>query len=102
MKIKCIVIDDEILACALLEDYITKIPYLELISKCSSAPEAMQVMHKETIDLMFLDIQMPDLTGIDFLRSLKNSPIVIFTTAYPDYALDGYALDVIDYLLKPI
>ena len=102
MKIKCIVIDDEFLARKLLDDYISKLPYLDLIAKCSGALEAMDVLQNESIDLMFLDIQMPDLTGIDFLKSLKSKPVVIFTTAYPDYALDGYALDVIDYLLKPI
>lgn len=102
MKIKCIVIDDEHLARTLLDDYISKIPYLELVAKCEGAPQAIAVLQNETIDLMFLDVQMPDLTGIDFLKSLKTKPVVIFTTAYPDYALDGYALDVIDYLLKPI
>jgi len=102
MIVKCIIVDDEHLARTLLEDYISKIPMLKLVAKCASALEAMDVLQNETIDLMFLDIQMPDLTGIDFLKSLKNKPIVIFTTAYPDYAIDGYSLDVIDYLLKPI
>lgn len=102
MKINCIVVDDEFLARTLLEDYISKLPKLELIAKCSGAPEAMEVLQNESIDLMFLDVQMPDLTGIDFLKSLKHKPVVIFTTAYPEYALEGYALDVIDYLLKPI
>ncbi len=102
MKINCIVIDDEFLARTLLDDYIGKLSSLELIAKCHSATEAMEVLHNEPIDIMFLDIQMPDLTGIDFLKSLKTKPVVIFTTAYPEYALDGYALDVIDYLLKPI
>ena len=102
MKIKCIVVDDEFLARTLLEDYIGKIPQLELTAKCSGAPEAMEVLQNEAVDLMFLDVQMPDLTGIDFMKTLKNKPVVIFTTAYPDYALDGYSLGVIDYLLKPI
>ena len=102
MKIKCIVIDDEHLARTLLDDYISKIPYLELVAKYEGAPQATAVLQNETIDLMFLDVQLPDLTGIDFLKSLKTKPVVIFTTAYPDYAMDGYALDVIDYLLKPI
>ena len=102
MKIKCIIVDDEHLAIKLLEDYISKMPQLELVAKCSGAPEAMSIIQNQTIDLMFLDVQMPDLTGIDFLKSLNKKPVVIFTTAYPEYALDGYALDVIDYLLKPI
>ncbi len=102
MKIECIVVDDEFLARTLLEDYIGKTPQLELIAKCSGAPEAMEVLQNKAVDLMFLDVQMPDLTGIDFMKTLKNKPVVIFTTAYPDYALDGYSLGVIDYLLKPI
>jgi len=102
MKIKCIIVDDEHLAIKLLEDYISKMPQLELVAKCSGAPEAMSIIQNQTIDLMFLDVQMPDLTGIEFLKSLNEKPVVIFTTAYPEYALDGYALDVIDYLLKPI
>ena len=102
MKIKCIVVDDEFLARTLLDDYISKMPQLELKAKCSGVPQAMEVLQNESIDLMFLDIQMPDLTGIDFLKSLKKKPVVIFTTAYPEYALDGYSLGVIDYLLKPI
>jgi len=102
MKINCIVIDDEHLARTLLDDYIGKVSSLELIAKCSSALEAMEILQNKTVDLMFLDIQMPDLSGIDFLKSLKYKPVIIFTTAYPEYAIDGYALDVIDYLLKPI
>ena len=102
MKVNCIIIDDEYLARTLLEDYIGKLPSLVLAAKCQSATEAMEVLQNEPVDLMFLDVQMPDLTGIDFLKSLKNKPVVVFTTAYPEYALDGYALDVIDYLLKPI
>ncbi len=102
MKINCIVIDDEHLARILLEDYIGKLSSLELIANCNSALQAMELLQNKSVDLMFLDVQMPDLSGIDFLKSLKNKPVVIFTTAYPEYALDGYALDVIDYLLKPI
>ena len=78
MKIKCIVVDDEHLARILLGKYISKLPQLELVAKCSGAPEAMEVLQNELIDLMFLDVQMPDLTGIDFLKSLKNKPVVIF------------------------
>lgn len=102
MKIKCIIIDDEYLARELLEDYISKLPQLELVGKCNGVPQAMEVLQNESVDVMFLDVQMPDISGVDFLKSLNNKPIVILTTAYPDYALDGYALDVIDYLLKPI
>ncbi len=102
MKIRCIIVDDEYLARTLLEDYIGKISQLELVAKCSGAPQAMEVLQNENIDLMFLDVQMPDLTGVDFLRSLNNKPVVIFTTAYSDYAIDGYSLGVIEYLLKPI
>jgi len=102
MKINCIVIDDEHLARTLLDDYIGKLPSLKLIANCSSALQALEILQNKPVDLIFLDIQMPDLSGIVFLKSLKYKPVVIFTTAYPEYALDGYALDVIDYLLKPI
>jgi len=102
MKIKCIIIDDEHLARELLVDYISKLPQLELVAKCYGVPQAMEVLQNESIDLIFLDVQMPDISGIDFLKSLTIKPIVILTTAYPEYALDGYSLDVIDYLLKPI
>ena len=102
MKIRCIIVDDEFLARTLLEDYVGKVPQLELIAKCQGAPQAMEVLQNEDIDLMFLDVQMPDLTGVDFLKSLRKKPVVIFTTAYSDYAIDGYSLGVIEYLLKPI
>ncbi|MEN8120547.1 MAG: LytTR family DNA-binding domain-containing protein [Bacteroidota bacterium] len=102
MVINCLVVDDEQLARGLLESYIAKIPYLELKKSCKSALEAMECLQKSNIDLMFLDIQMPDLTGIEFIQTLNKKPLVIFTTAYKEYALDGYTLDVIDYMLKPI
>jgi len=102
MKIKCIVIDDEYLAQVLLNNYIKRLHHLELIASCSNAIEAMEVLQTESVDLMFLDVQMPELTGIDFLKTLKNQPAVVFTTAYSRYAIDGYSLNVIDYLLKPI
>jgi DNA-binding LytR/AlgR family response regulator len=101
MKTRCLVIDDEELARTLLENYIGRLPNLELVGQCKDPMEAIQIMQEEPIDLLFLDIQMPGLTGIEFLRSLKQKPLVIFTTAYPDYAIEGYSLDVIDYLLKP-
>ncbi|MFQ5445437.1 MAG: LytR/AlgR family response regulator transcription factor [Saprospiraceae bacterium] len=100
-KIRCLVVDDEELARTLLENYIGRIPHLELTGKCKDPLEAMAALNDGPADLMFLDIQMPGLTGVEFLKSLKTRPLVIFTTAYPDYALEGYALDVVDYLLKP-
>jgi len=97
-----IIVDDEPLAQDVLETYIEKIPELNLIGKCSNALEANEMLKSESIDLMFLDIQMPQLTGIDFLKTLSKPPMVIFTTAYPNYALDGFELNALDYLLKPI
>jgi DNA-binding LytR/AlgR family response regulator len=100
--IKTIIVDDEPLAQDVLETYIERMPELELVQKCSNAFEANEALQSETVDLMFLDIQMPQLTGIDFLRSLQKPPMVIFTTAYPNYAVDGFELNALDYLLKPI
>ena len=99
--LRCLAIDDELLALDLLEDNIRKVPFLELVKKCMSAFEAIEVLRQEKIDLIFLDIQMPDVSGIQFLKSLSKKPPVIFTTAFEKYALEGYELDVIDYLLKP-
>lgn len=102
MKVyNCIIVEDEELARDLLEKFIEKIPNLELIAKCENPLKARPILQNENIDLMFLDIQMPELTGIDFLKTLRKKPVVIFTTAYPSYALEGYQLDVTDYLLKP-
>jgi len=98
---KCIAVDDEPLALKIIEDFVQKIPYLELVATSSSAIEAGELLKKEPVDLMFLDINMPHLTGVDFVRMTDNLPLVIFTTAYPDYALTGYELNVVDYLLKP-
>ena len=99
--IRCLAIDDELLALDLLEDNIRKVPFLELAGRCKSGFEAMELLQKEKIDLIFLDIQMPDISGIQFLKSLPVKPLVIFTTAYEKYALEGFELDVVDYLLKP-
>lgn len=102
MTVRCIAVDDEPLALDIIESYIGKLPFLKLVRTCSSATEAMQVLQEEQVDLMFLDIEMPELTGIQFLNILKHQPLIIFTTAYPDYALEGFNQDAVDYLLKPI
>ncbi|WP_347158420.1 LytR/AlgR family response regulator transcription factor [Pontibacter chitinilyticus] len=102
MKIRCMVVDDEPLALDVLETFIQRLDNLELVCRCHNAVEAYNCLQSEHIDLVFLDIQMPKLTGIDFLKSLANPPKVIFTTAYRDYALDSYELNAVDYLLKPI
>lgn len=102
MKIQCLIIDDEQLARNMLEAYAARIPDLEVVAKCKSAANALPYLIKNKIDLLFLDIQMPGMTGIDFLRQMQEPPKVIFTTAYSDYALESYELKVVDYLLKPI
>lgn len=102
MKIRCAIVDDEELARKLLEQYVLKIPQLELTGTYKSPLLLMEDLNRGNVDLLFLDIQMPDITGTDFLRSLNQKPAVIFTTAYPEHALEGYELDVLDYLLKPI
>lgn len=102
MLYKCIIIDDEPLARELLESYIQKIPFLQLVQSFPSAIEASLAIHSQPIDLIFLDIEMPHLNGLDFLRNLKQPPTIIFTTAYAEYALDAFNLNVVDYLLKPI
>ncbi|HSA04148.1 MAG TPA: response regulator transcription factor [Tenuifilaceae bacterium] len=102
MKIRCIVIDDEPLAIEIIESYIEKIPYVELAGKFSNAIDALQYLKSNKVDLMLLDIQMPELTGIQLMKVLDNPPQVIFTTAYDNYAIKSYELDAVDYLLKPI
>jgi DNA-binding LytR/AlgR family response regulator len=101
VKLKCLAIDDEDLALDLLEDNIQKVPMLELIGRCSKATDAFDILRSTPVDLMFLDIMMPDITGIQLLNSLIKRPMVIITTAYSQYASEGFDLDVIDYLLKP-
>ena len=102
MMIKCIVIDDEPLACDLLEDYVRKIPFLELVESSNNPIEALHKIQNGGIDLVFLDIQMPELTGIQLVKIIQNKCRVIFTTAFNNYALESYDYNAIDYLLKPI
>lgn len=100
--LKCIIVDDEPLARQGLEKYVKQIDFLELKAICKNAMQANTILKEESIDLLFLDIEMPLLSGIEFLKTRTDAPAVIFTTAYPEYALEGYQFDVIDYLLKPI
>lgn len=102
MKIKCLVVDDEPLAIRLIEKHIAKIDNLEVMATCNTALKAFEILNLQKIDLMFIDIKMPNITGIEFLKNLKNPPKTILTTAYRDYAIEGYDLGVVDYLLKPI
>lgn len=101
MNIRCLIIDDEPLAQRVIERYTENLPFLEIIQKCSNAVEAIEVLHNREVDLIFLDINMPGLSGIDFLKTLKKPPAVIITTAYAEFAIQGYELDVVDYLMKP-
>ncbi|KIC91660.1 LytTR family DNA-binding domain-containing protein [Flavihumibacter sp. ZG627] len=100
--IQCLIVDDEPLARDVIRLYIEKVPVLHLAGECGNAIDAMMFLHNEKVDLIFLDILMPHLTGTDFVKSLRNIPKVIFTTAYKEYALEGFELNVVDYLLKPI
>lgn len=102
MKIRCLIVDDEPLAIRLIENHISQIDSFEVAATCNSALKAFEILNRESIDLLFLDIKMPAITGIDFLKSLKHPPKTILTTAYRNYALESYDLDVVDYLLKPI
>ncbi|MEI6577360.1 MAG: LytTR family DNA-binding domain-containing protein [Bacteroidota bacterium] len=102
MILKCIAVDDEPLALDIIEDYISKVPFLELMKTFTNAMECLDYLKNNTVDLLFLDIQMEELSGIQLLKVLKQKPDVIFTTAYDNFAIEGYELDVADYLLKPI
>ena len=99
--IYCIIIDDEPLALQQMEAYVKKIPYLELVASCQSAIDAKKVLQSQKVDAMFCDINLPELNGLDFVKSLDNPPMVVFTTAYSEYAVEGFQLNAIDYLLKP-
>uniref|UniRef100_UPI004048F098 LytR/AlgR family response regulator transcription factor n=1 Tax=Flavobacterium sp. TaxID=239 RepID=UPI004048F098 len=101
LKITCVIVDDEPMALNLVESYVEKTPFLELKNKCSSAIEAMEFIKNEPVDLLFLDIQMPDLTGIEFSKMVPKETRVIFTTAFDQYALEGFKVEALDYLLKP-
>ena len=101
-KYNVLIVDDELLARTLLTDYVGKIPQLNLVAACPNVVEAMSQMTGQSVDIILTDIEMPDITGIDFVRSLKSSPAIIFTTAYSEYAIEGFDLSVVDYLLKPI
>jgi len=101
MKLKAIIVDDEPLAQNVIEQYALKIPDLEITGKCNDAICAHKILQEQNVDLIFLDINMPKLSGISFLKNLKEPPLVIFTTAYSDYALEGFELDAVDYLKKP-
>lgn len=100
--LKCIAIDDEPLALKLLEDNISKVPYLQRVASCRNVFDALKVLQEGQIDLIFIDIQMPGLTGLQFIGTLENKPLVIFVTAYKQYALESYDLAVVDYLVKPV
>jgi two-component system, LytTR family, response regulator len=102
LKINCVIVEDEPLARNLITDYVNKVPTLNLIEACANPLAAIEVLRKNKVDLLFLDVQMPEITGITLLKSLHVKPMVILTTAYSEYALEGYELDVVDYLLKPI
>lgn len=100
--IRTLIIDDEPLALDVLETYISKMPDLKLVGRCANALEANEFLRKQEVDLIFLDIQMPQISGVDFIKALPNPPLFIFTTAFSNYAVEGYELNAIDYLLKPI
>src|SRR5215510_757845 len=102
MKLRCLLIDDEPPALKVLANYIYNINGLEIVAQCKNAIEALDILHEKAVDVIFLDIKMPRLLGTEFLKNLSHPPKVIFVTAYRDYAVDGYELDAVDYLVKPV
>ncbi|WP_346858015.1 LytTR family DNA-binding domain-containing protein [uncultured Draconibacterium sp.] len=102
MKLNCVIIDDEPLSQDVLEDFVKACPELKLVAICNDALEAGAVLKRESVDLLFLDINMPRLSGIGFIKSLKEPPLVILVTAYPEYAIEGFEIEALDYLLKPV
>ncbi len=102
MRLRCLLIDDEPPALKVLVNYISNINGLEIVGQCKNAVEALNILHEKTVDIIFLDIKMPKILGTEFLKSLSNPPKVIFVTAYRDYAVEGYELDAVDYLVKPV
>jgi len=102
MNTRCIIVDDEPLAIKLIKSHVSKFDFIEVVAECKNAIQAIDILRKESVDLMFLDINMPKITGLEFLKSLPHPPYVIITTAYREHALEGFDLDVVDYLLKPI
>lgn len=101
MKIKCLIVDDEPLAQSILQNYISALPSLELLKVCNNALDALAYLHQHSVDLMFLDIKMPELSGLDMLKTITEPPKVIITTAHSEYAMEGYEYSIVDYLLKP-
>jgi two-component system, LytTR family, response regulator len=102
MNFTCLIVEDEPLARTLMTQYVSKVPSLELVKACSNPLEALEILRGSSIDILFLDVQMPEITGIGLLKVLQKKPYIILTTAYSEYALEGYELEVMDYLLKPI
>ena len=100
--IKCLIVDDEPLARKLIAGHVEKLPDWSIVAQCKNAVEAYEIIVKEKVDVLFLDINMPVITGVDFYRSLKNPPFLVFTTAYPEYAVEGFELEAVDYLVKPV
>src|SRR5687768_13617366 len=101
MMMRCIIVDDEPLVRELLEDNLKEVPFLQLVKSCESAQEALKILQEEKVDLIFLDIQMPRLSGLQFLQSLENPPLIIMVTAYENYAVESFNLQVADYIVKP-
>lgn len=101
MKIRCIAVDDEPLALRQITGYLQKVPFFDVVGSCPSAVKAAQLLEETPVDVMFLDINMPDLNGLEFAHSMKERPMIVFTTAYSEFAVEGYDVDAVDYILKP-